>query len=204
MQRPSFVNPFPLASRSRARGRRIRLLLTAAFLLFLPGCPGGGGDDTPEDGGGSDVVFLDVFDAAPPATDANDGGDPSADGADGSGGPDVSLAGFLDPCSDNADCASGWCVADPEGAHFCTRRCEVGCPDDWLCRSVRGTGPDFVLICTPRADRLCEPCGDAEECGGGACLDLDDGPHCSQPCDSGEDCPSGFDCQEQPSRGPRS
>ncbi|MBM4354448.1 MAG: hypothetical protein FJ109_11740, partial [Deltaproteobacteria bacterium] len=53
---------------------------------------------------------------------------------------------FLEPCSQNSDCLSGWCV-DHMGDQVCSQACEEECPAGWSCSQIMGTGPDVVWLC---------------------------------------------------------
>jgi hypothetical protein len=79
---------------------------------------------------------------------------------------------FGDPCTENADCRSNFCVAIDD-ARVCSRRCggEEDCPDDWFCAQVTNPGADVTFICVPST----APCAgadlmtDSDHCG--ACDD---------------------------------
>ena len=109
---------------------------------------------------------------------------------------------FLDPCLENADCLSGWCVlAGGEGV--CSRACDTECPAGWSCKQVAGSRPDVVFICVSNHANLCKPCATAEGCsdaGGGlvpcVLLEPGSGSFCGGACDDDEDCPAGFACGE--------
>ncbi len=108
---------------------------------------------------------------------------------------------FLDPCSDNSDCQSGWCVQHL-GESVCSQNCQEECPPGWTCQQVAGTVPDVVYICVSDYANLCRPCADNADCtstGGAedACLSYgSDGSFCGGPCTENGDCPWGFSCQE--------
>ena len=105
---------------------------------------------------------------------------------------------FLDPCDENADCQSGWCV-DHLGESVCSQDCMEDCPEGWICKQVAGTDPDIVFICVSNVADLCKPCVSSEGCDGGVqsvCLDYgDEGSFCGAACDEDGDCPWGFVCQ---------
>ncbi len=108
---------------------------------------------------------------------------------------------FLDPCTDDDQCISGWCV-DHMGAGVCTDFCVTECPPGWSCKQV-DLGPDVVHICVSDHGPLCKPCGDSADCTGpggtqDACLSYGDweGSYCGGECSDGEMCPSGFSCEE--------
>ena len=70
---------------------------------------------------------------------------------------------FGDPCDDNTDCLSGWCV-EHMGEGVCSQNCVEECPEGWSCQQVAGTDPDVVYICVSDYANLCKPCGDAGDC----------------------------------------
>ena len=108
---------------------------------------------------------------------------------------------FLDECSGNDDCQSGWCVQHL-GEGVCTQSCQSECPPGWNCLQVAGTEPDVVYICVSEYANLCRPCGTNGDCVGpagtkDACLDYgSDGYFCGGPCGEEGACPWGFSCQE--------
>jgi hypothetical protein len=75
---------------------------------------------------------------------------------------------FGDPCAENAECASNFCIAVADG-RACSRRCgsEEDCPDGWFCAQVTNPGADVTFICVPEdapcagADLMTDP----EHCG---------------------------------------
>ena len=105
---------------------------------------------------------------------------------------------FLDPCSENAQCQSGWCV-EHMGEGVCTQLCTEECPPGWACKSV-GSGPDLNYVCVSGVANLCKPCATTEGCKapGGAqdvCVDYGaEGAFCGGSCMADEDCPWGFSC----------
>ncbi|MFH1532939.1 MAG: hypothetical protein ABIK09_19620 [Pseudomonadota bacterium] len=156
--------------------------------------------DAAADGGEPDVI-VGVPDAAPDAAEETavevfDDGTPDAGPACAPG-----EGCFLDPCSGNDECQSGWCVAHM-GEGVCTIPCQEDCPTGWECRQVAGTDPDVVYICVSDHANLCRPCASAEGCksvGGAedACLSYGvEGSFCGSPCGDDEGCPWGFSCTE--------
>jgi hypothetical protein len=113
---------------------------------------------------------------------------------------------FLDPCSSNSECQSGWCV-EHLGEGVCTQACLEECPDGWSCQQVSATGPDIVYICVSDFANLCKPCANGNDCDAigiaDGCLEYGAvgsfcGGECSDP--EGEEpiaCPWGFVCQER-------
>ena len=105
-----------------------------------------------------------------------------------------------DPCSENADCLSGWCV-EHLGDGVCSSFCQEECPAGWACKAV-GSGPDVVSICVSDYANLCKPCLAAADCispagEDNACISYgDQGAFCGGLCQTAEDCPWGFSCIE--------
>jgi hypothetical protein len=106
---------------------------------------------------------------------------------------------FLDPCLENSDCQSGWCV-EHMGEGVCSQHCQEDCPPGWLCKQVGASDPDLVFICVSGAANLCKPCAGGTDCKtvGGAedvCVDYDEqGSFCGGVCATTDDCPWGFSC----------
>ncbi len=121
-------------------------------------------------------------------------GAPDVDSAcDGDGGC------FLDPCQENADCQSGWCV-EHMGEGVCSQLCQEECPPGWLCKQVGASDPDLIFVCVSGAANLCKPCheqGDCKTVGGAedVCLDYgSQGAFCGAACEADGECPWGFSC----------
>ena len=106
---------------------------------------------------------------------------------------------FLDPCAENADCLSGWCV-EHMGDDVCTIACSEECPPGWRCKQIAGSGADILFACVSDHAALCKPCAAGSDCAGtaggqGVCVDyIDEGSFCGGPCSSDGDCPWGFSC----------
>ena len=106
---------------------------------------------------------------------------------------------FLDKCTENGQCQSGWCV-EHMGEGVCSQNCIDECPQGWTCKQVGASDPDLIFVCVSNHSNLCKPCADANGCKavGGAedvCVDYDDeGSFCGGPCTSNDDCPWGFSC----------
>ena len=108
---------------------------------------------------------------------------------------------FLDPCSENDECLSGWCV-EHMGQKVCTQTCQEECPDGWTCAQVGASEPDVVFICVSGYPNLCRPCTAAADCAGiagteDACVTYGEGEgsFCGGKCGADDACPSGFTCQ---------
>ncbi len=167
--------------------------------------------------GGSQISTLDAADV--PAADVAAAGDvrfgeqqtDDALEARGNHAADLRLDGeigpacapgegcFLDPCTANESCQSGWCV-EHMGNGVCTQTCQEECPDGWDCKPVGG-GPDVVYICVSRFSNLCKPCATTEGCKSVGADDVcvsygQEGSFCGGPCANAGDCPWGFTCKE--------
>ena len=107
---------------------------------------------------------------------------------------------FLDECSQNSECQSGWCV-EHMGQKVCTQSCQEECPEGWTCSQVGASDPDVVFICVPNFPNLCRPCTVAADCEGiagtaDACVAYgDQGAFCGGKCGPESQCPWGFECQ---------
>ena len=167
-------------------GMRWGLWLLCGWLLA---CDDGGG--TGGGGGGADRgtgMDLDtgggfpLFDAALPfdARVARDG----------------EAGAFQEPCFDNLDCESGFCVPF-ENRNVCTIRClDEGCPAGWGCRVVANTLPDAVAVCLPPNNRLCALCEADADCPDGRCLEVDGARVCGLDCVSDDNCPPQYACRD--------
>ncbi len=161
-----------------------------------------GVDTSPEVAGDDGAVFEDLT-ADAPADVVEPRELPSIDTPAEDVGPACAPGEgcFLDPCEENGDCASGWCVGHM-GEDVCTLQCETECPPGWSCQQVPGTAPDVIWLCVSAYANLCLPCGDAADCKGAAgaddaCLDYgDEGSFCGGACEGDGDCPWGFSCAE--------
>ncbi|MBM4373166.1 MAG: hypothetical protein FJ098_16040, partial [Deltaproteobacteria bacterium] len=118
----------------------------AFVFLVLCACNGG----TPESQGtdlAADGAGMEVVDSGAPGEDRGetdlvpDGPPPADAGADAPPACTPGTGCFLDPCTGNGDCLSGWCVTHL-GSGVCTQACQEDCPPGWTCRQVAGTGPD--------------------------------------------------------------
>ena len=107
-----------------------------------------------------------------------------------------------DPCSENMECPSGFCVHSSEGK-VCTQACIDDCPPGWACLQVEPALPDELYICLPENVFLCMPCNDHDQChseyadNGELCIsDGDNGSFCGVDCDADGQCPDGYVCTE--------
>jgi hypothetical protein len=184
--------------------------------IALAACSGGGetinqqlDSGITEDGG--DTTALEDFQPSPdiavsPDTLAPDGGlDLKLDAP-----PDIAPDGltpgcapgegcFLDPCVENGECLSGWCV-EHMGDSVCTQVCQEECPPGWSCKLLGGGGPDPIYACVSDVSNLCKPCASSADCKApGAqedvCVDYGiEGSFCGGSCTTSQDCPWGFSC----------
>ncbi|MBM4355317.1 MAG: hypothetical protein FJ109_16285, partial [Deltaproteobacteria bacterium] len=108
---------------------------------------------------------------------------------------------FLDPCTANDQCLSGWCV-EHLGDGVCTMTCLEECPAGWECQPYGGSGQDLMFACVSLFTNLCKPCTAAADCispGGiqDACVSYPGGSaFCGGACGPDVECPEGFTCAE--------
>ena len=108
---------------------------------------------------------------------------------------------FLDKCTKDSDCASGWCV-EHQGEGVCTEVCQDQCPSGWSCKYMTGTGANAVFVCISDYANLCRPCSSSEDCDSigeaeAVCVDYGaDGDFCGGECSSTDDCPWAFSCKD--------
>jgi hypothetical protein len=109
---------------------------------------------------------------------------------------------FMEPCTFNSDCQSGWCV-DHVGESVCTVACvQDECPNGWTCQQLSFPLPDVVYVCLSEFANLCRPCKSNQDCS--LSEDIQDrcvpygpqGNFCGSPCTTQEDCPVGYACQQ--------
>jgi hypothetical protein len=107
---------------------------------------------------------------------------------------------FLDPCTENSQCQSGWCV-EHIGQGVCAMGCQEECPPGWNCKQVGQSDPDIVWLCVSDYANLCKPCSASSDCSSSAgaddaCIAYDgEGAFCGGACTGGKGCPAGFACQ---------
>ena len=121
-------------------------------------------------------------------------------------------------CSDNGECASGFCAAVAGGGTICARPCasgELQCYATEVCWPLEGL---CGACSSPRGEvgetGFGEPCLEDDECVSGDCFvdgdeeECDEGctrRYCSQPCGDEGECPAGAHCRgERCVRGPGS
>ncbi|MBI5607395.1 MAG: putative metal-binding motif-containing protein [Deltaproteobacteria bacterium] len=131
------------------------------------------------------------FDSGP--ADADDAGPCEFPAAPGVGQPGA-------PCTEPADCDSGWCVNGPTGK-ICTKTCTSCCPAGYACEVTTGSaGGDNAYVCLPKQNALCRPCLADAECAalsaGALCVAYGDTGHfCGGACTSDANCFIGHTCQ---------
>jgi len=189
----------------RRRWGSSALVVTAwlAAALSAAACGGGdGGDGVVDAGRDSGGLVFDVP-IAPPVDVVAEVKPVPADGAGGEAG-DATGDGFASifdqPCADNVDCPSGYCVTTAEGGR-CTETCVENCPTGWACANV-ATPPDVLYLCIPLHPQICHPCLDSDECRNLAgaenlCVAYgEEGWFCGGRCDTDDDCPAGYACRD--------
>ena len=106
-------------------------------------------------------------------------------------------AGDLDleePCTDDAQCATGACIDPGDGERRCLQRCQgdaAQCASGEVCAAgagACGACVDESLVSGPRG--FGEPCGSAGDCTSGLCVD----DVCSRSCVNDVDCSGTFHC----------
>ena len=198
----------------RARGAEMRVAALSLLLLLTTACAGTSGDvnlnidkdtgqdfSTPTPDARSTTEIEET--AAPredlpnlPEVVADSAIVPQCDPGEGC---------FLDGCSGNEGCRSGWCV-EHIGEGVCSELRQEECPDGWTCKQVAGTDPDVVYICVSNYANLCRPCAEADDCAGtvgteDACVAYGEGEQfCGGACDADAggsgNCPWGFSCAD--------
>jgi hypothetical protein len=105
-------------------------------------------------------------------------------------------------CESGEDCNEGYCILTPDGS-LCTETCQEECPFDWKCVEYPPALPDLIFICAPAYMDLCKPCHTNSDCAtndinmGQACIPYGPaGAFCGNPCQTSEDCPSNYQCEE--------
>jgi hypothetical protein len=118
----------------------------------------------------------------------------------------VTLLGFGERCTEDAECESGRCIRASAGTHrICTRPCDEAdgdpdCPPGWDCKTrpaALGGGEADEALCVQHLERLCAECSVHDHCHpafGDYCLTLDGIQGCGRDCSLGP-CPAGYVCQ---------
>ena len=102
---------------------------------------------------------------------------------------------FGEPCRENRECESGYCIDAIEAGRICTQLCGE-CPEGYECNGVENGGPDLLFICTTDRHDLCKPCLTDRECDDSEdrCLEVGNGHYCGEDCAVDGVCPSGYVC----------
>ncbi len=185
---------------------RTAILLFLATLLGPSGC-----GDAPDISDPSPADITELPQKELPV-DAKSDGDPGPmdDGVPSNvevisevdGGPP--LGGIGDPCTEDTECASGYCVQTAEGK-ACSETCTDDCPEGWACEDLLGSNEEVVSICMDPHIKLCSPCTSDDDClGDGAseqarCVDFGDreGSFCGVDCaDEQGLCPNSYVCTD--------
>ena len=188
----------------------MRCIVLGSLLAFLLACSGNSGvvveaDAAPDTGVAPDGLVPDI-ESIPDLPGGDTSVQPPDEILDFGPGLDEKTeplceAGegcFLDPCGENSDCQSGWCV-EHMGESVCTIECAEECPPGWGCKQIGG-GPDLSFVCVSNVSNLCKPCAETSDCQspGGAqdvCLQYSvEGSFCGAACLEDNDCPWGFSC----------
>ncbi len=185
--------------------------LSLLLLVLLAACNTGAGtvspgadaagDTAPHGDSAADVAGADAVDPDGGAPDLTPD-TPTQDAAtDTVAACDPGAGCFLDPCGENGDCLSGWCVEHmAEGV--CTQACQEDCPPGWTCKLLGNSGPDPSYACVSEVSNLCKPCAGTADCkspGGqeDVCVSYGaEGSFCGGGCEGDDDCPWGFSCAE--------
>ncbi len=102
---------------------------------------------------------------------------------------------FGEPCRENADCASNYCVEAADFGRICTDTCGE-CPAGFECRPVANAGPDRLFLCLADQPDLCKPCDNDRECDDNEdlCLSFGRNAYCGEDCADDGVCPAGYEC----------
>ena len=102
------------------------------------------------------------------------------------------------PCSNDADCLTGYCELHLGNA-VCSSSCVEDCPLGWTCEQVPGA-TDGLLVCLSLHPSLCLPCKSSADCVGKGerCVVYSgqQGAFCGAPCGAVGTCPAGYECME--------
>jgi hypothetical protein len=190
--------------------REHRILVVMAMLGWACGSGGAVQKDVEADVPGDEVARVVDVVLLPDAQGGGDTTEPDiswpelrAESLEPGGKPGEGC--FLDECTENSQCDSGWCI-DHMGEGVCSQACTEECPAGWVCKQVAGTDPDLVYVCVSDHANLCKPCATHADCksvGGqdDVCLAYGgEGSFCGSGCDpadpKGTGCPWGFSCEE--------
>lgn len=186
-----------------------RSLLFSALLSVLLSCGGGGAPvgiaEFPDQGqlGRDSIVFGDLREA-----DEVQG---PVDMASDEAKPEEPLPRKCPgeahcPCTDNAECYSGFCIETQSG-YECAEQCMENseCPEGFSCVPCGTIGGDTVFCCVSPFVRLCHPCRNDSEClpplgykeKKYLCIEYGpEGKFCGVECSDDTDCPENYECSE--------
>ena len=181
-------------------------LIPPILTLLLTACNGGASVQVPGGDLGTDTVVGDAASmdliSADSAEDMGVDAEPRADlTMDTEPLCEPETGCFSDPCNENEECLSGWCV-DHMGDSVCTETCQEDCPVGWSCEQVSSGGRDVIFICVSEVPSLCLPCWTGSDCIGTGglqppCVILEgEGSFCGAPCAEDDVCPEGYSCAE--------
>jgi hypothetical protein len=111
-------------------------------------------------------------------------------------------ASFGEPCEENSDCESQYCLTTSDGK-ICTQVCSDVCPGGLTCSPVDRTQTPPLYLCLSDLDKLCQPCEVNEDCQSisdrtDLCLNYgDQGNFCGVDCRNLA-CPDGYECSMEP------
>jgi hypothetical protein len=134
--------------------------------------------------------------------------------------PNGTMGSCVAFCQADTDCPLGNTCQQVDGRYKCQAGCatSANCPLDQRCNSsgqCEGPTVGSVRVCQTTSactscqvcdpQRLectsakavfphCQACSSPSECGGGSCVQLDDGRYCLRYCITGSECPQGFVC----------
>jgi len=176
--------------------------------LLLGGCSGdsaSAGNDEEKDVGPGIIDEEDIADVAggdvPPAPDVPTSEEDVPVDADPPDPDAEDLGGLGDPCSENNECLSSFCVETLDGS-VCTELCQTECPEGWACKPLPNTAPDLLYGCIPSIVDLCQPCVSNSDCGGKSdhCIPIGGtaSGFCGTSCSETLPCPDEFTCEDRP------
>ena len=177
--------------------------IAALALLFGLSCTDSEENDPieAEDAGATDQADVSGVTPSPDVLPIDPDQGPSADPEIGEPDAGPTVMEHI-PCTENADCESGWCLETADGK-TCTVTCIDSCPKSWYCGAISNTGADVTYVCLPHFVTLCKPCIDDGDCVHSvgtqetACLDYGpEGRFCGDACSEGLGCPEGYACSD--------
>lgn len=108
--------------------------------------PGASGGDA---AGGGDVPGAEVEGPLPDGETPSDAADTTSANPGDAGDTDESPSlPQGDPCTNDEECQSGWCVPSALGV-ICVEPCRDTCPEGWSCVQTESSTTDPVFLCVP-------------------------------------------------------